>query len=122
MIDALPAMRRPAPGFAWRALALFAGPALLLAATVLPTVLLLGRLPRYEVPPRIDQIASVEVARMHLLRSPTVLLLPTHLALRDGPALVVRTSWGARRRVTVADAEDAAAALRTWIAQDQATG
>jgi hypothetical protein len=51
MIDALRMVRRPAPGAAWRALALLVGPALLLAGTVLPTVLLLGRLPRYEVAP-----------------------------------------------------------------------
>jgi hypothetical protein len=66
---------------------------------------------------RIDQIASVEVANLRLLRSPAALLLPTRLALRDGPALVVRTTWGTRRWVTVPDAEDAAAVLRTWLAQ-----
>ena len=51
MIDALRMVRRASPGAGWRALALLVGPALLLAGTVLPTVVLQGRLPRYEVPP-----------------------------------------------------------------------
>jgi hypothetical protein len=36
------------------------------------------------------------------------------LCLRTGPALVLRTRWG-ERWVTVPEAEDAAAVLRSWI-------
>lgn len=43
--------KRPAPGAGWRAMALHVGPALLLAATVLPTLLLQERLPRYQQAP-----------------------------------------------------------------------
>jgi hypothetical protein len=77
----------------------------------------LGHVPVLGWELRIDQIASVEVARILLLRSPAILLLPTHLALRDGPALVLRTTWGARRWVTMPEAEEAAAVLRTWLTQ-----
>jgi hypothetical protein len=51
MIDALRALTRPAPGLGWRVLALHVGPALLLAATVLPLVLFRDRLPRFAPPP-----------------------------------------------------------------------
>lgn len=63
----------------------------------------------------IDQVASVEVADVRLLRSAAAWQCLTNLALRDGPALVVRTRGGGRRVVTVPDAEAAAAALRGWL-------
>jgi hypothetical protein len=67
----------------------------------------------------IDQIASVEVGRVRLLRSAAAWQCLSHLALRDGPALIVRTRTGGRRVVTVPEAEDAAAVLRQWMAQRQ---
>jgi hypothetical protein len=65
----------------------------------------------------IDQIASVEVGRVRLLRSAAAWQCLSHLALRDGPALIVRSRTGGRRVVTVPEAEDAAAALRRWMAE-----
>jgi hypothetical protein len=71
----------------------------------------------------IDSIVSVEVADVRLVRS-TVAWVNcwTNLALRDGPALVVRTRWGKRRVLTVPDADDAAAVLGRWLAERRAAG
>jgi hypothetical protein len=66
----------------------------------------------------IDGIASVEVADVRLLRSPALWLnCWTNIAMRDGPALVVRTRWGTRRVLTLPDADDAAAMLGRWLAE-----
>jgi hypothetical protein len=63
----------------------------------------------------------VEVGQVRLLRSAAAWLPLRHLALRDGPALVIRTRTGGRHLVTVPEAEDAASVLRTWMAQRQAS-
>lgn len=74
-----------------------------------------GHVPLLGLQLAIDQIASVDVDRVRLLRSAAGWQCLSHLALRDGPALVVRTRNGGRHVVTVPDAEGAAAALRAWL-------
>jgi hypothetical protein len=69
----------------------------------------------------IDNIASVEVGRVRLLRSLAAWKCLNNLALRDGPALVLRTRFGSRHVVTLPRAEDAAITLRTWLAEREVT-
>jgi hypothetical protein len=63
----------------------------------------------------------VEVGRVRLLRSAAAWKWLNNLALRDGPALILRTRSGRRHVVTLPQAEDAAITLRAWIAERQAT-
>jgi hypothetical protein len=58
----------------------------------------------------------VEVGRVRLLGTSAAWRSLSQMALRDGPALVVRTRSGRRHVVTVPEAEDAAALLQRWMA------
>ncbi len=66
-----------------------------------------------------DQIESIEVTTVRLLKLRATWYGPAQLVLRDGPALLVHTRWGERRWFTLPEAQEAAALLRTWKEQRQ---
>lgn len=68
----------------------------------------------------IDQIESIDVTTVRLLKLRAAWFGMTQLLVRDGPALVVRTRWGERRWFTLPEAEEAAVLLRRWKAQREA--